>query len=165
MDASGWMLNIIGAILSLGMSTANLSTLRSTVFRISCTHSALRHTKSSGDPNRDGRITVVDAVIALQMAVRGGHSGDGSDYLLSASNNTLMRMLKEHLPLADKTLKIMRSGHGFETQYMVEEVHHKKHWQTKLLTRLCSMTRTALVALFLWFLRELLDYHNINEIK
>ena len=27
MDASGWMLNIIGAILSLGISVANLSTL------------------------------------------------------------------------------------------------------------------------------------------
>ena len=48
-------------------------------------------------------------------------------------------------------------GHGSETQYTVEEVHHRKHWQTKLLTRLCGMTRTALVALFSWVLRELFD--------
>ena len=52
----------------------------------------------------------------------------GSDYLLGASNKTLMRMLKERLPLAGKTLKITRSGHGFETQYRVEEVQHEKHW-------------------------------------
>ena len=72
----------------------------------------------------------------------------------------MMRMLKEYLPLAGKTLKITRSGHGFETQFTVEEVRHKKHWQTKPLTRLCGMTRTAFalsrVAL-LWVLRELLD--------
>ena len=42
----------------------------------------------------------------------------------------------------------------------IEEVQYKKHWKTKPLTRLYSMTRTALalsrVAL-LWVLRELLD--------
>ena len=38
----------------------------------------------------------------------------------------------------------------------LEEVQHGKHWQTKLLRRLCGMTRTALVALFSWVLRELL---------
>ncbi len=80
----------------------------------------------------------------------------GSDYLLGASNKTLMRMLKERLPLAGKTLKITRSGHGFETQFTVEEAQHKKHWRIKPLTRLCGMTRTALVVL-LWLLRELLD--------
>lgn len=80
----------------------------------------------------------------------------GSDYLLGASNKTLMRMLKEHLPLAGKTLKITRSGHGFETQFTVEGAQHKKHWQTKPLTRLCGMTRTALA--LLWFLRKLLDW-------
>ena len=39
----------------------------------------------------------------------------------------------------------------------IEEMQHKKHWQTKPLTRLCGMTRTALVALFSWVLRELFD--------
>ena len=42
-------------------------------------------------------------------------------------------------------------------KHTVEEVQHKKHWQTKLLPRLGSMTRTTLVALFSWVLRELLD--------
>ena len=73
----------------------------------------------------------------------------GSDYLLGVSSKKLRWMLKEHLPLVGKTLKITRSGHGFETQYTVEEVQHKKHWQTKPLIRLC-------VAL-LCVLRELLD--------
>ena len=80
----------------------------------------------------------------------------GSDYLLGVSNKTLRWMLKEHLPLAGKTLKITRSGHGFETQFTVEEAQHKKHWRTKPLTRLCGMTRTTLA--FLWVLRELLDW-------
>lgn len=80
----------------------------------------------------------------------------GSDYLLGASNKTLVRMLKEHLPLAGKTLKITRSGHGFETQYTVEEVQHKKHWKKKLLARLWDMGRTALA---LWgFLLKLLEW-------
>ena len=81
----------------------------------------------------------------------------GSDYLLGVSNKTLMRMIKEHLPLTGKTLKIItRSGHGFETQYTVEKVQHKKHWQTKPLTCLYGMTRMALA--FLWVLRKLLDW-------
>ena len=57
--------------MSSGVSAANLSTLRLMWLLLSCTHSALRHTKSSGDLNGDGQIRVVDAVIALQMAVRG----------------------------------------------------------------------------------------------
>ena len=80
----------------------------------------------------------------------------GSDHLLGASNKTLMWMLKEHLPLAGKTLKLTRSGHGFETQYMVEEVQHKKHWRTKPLTRLCDMMHVAIA--LLGVLRELLDW-------
>ena len=62
--------------MSSGVSAANLSTLRLMWLLLSCTHSALRHTKSSGDLNGDGQIRVVDAVIALQMAVSGGHSDD-----------------------------------------------------------------------------------------
>ena len=38
----------------------------------------------------------------------------------------------------------------------VEEVPHKKHWQTNPLTRLCGMTRTAIA--LLWVLRKLLDW-------
>jgi hypothetical protein len=34
----------------------------------------------------------------------------------------------------------------------VEEVQHKKHWQTK------PLTRAALLALFSWVLRKLLDW-------
>lgn len=81
---------------------------------------------------------------------------DDTGMLLAVSSKNLMRLLKKHSPLTGKTLKIMRSGHGSETQYTVEEVQHGKHWQTKLLRRLCGMTRTALVALFSWVLRELL---------
>ena len=40
----------------------------------------------------------------------------------------------------------------------IEEAQHKKHWQTKPLTRLCGMTRAALLALFSWVLRKLLDW-------
>ena len=36
----------------------------------------------------------------------------------------------------------------------IEEVHHRKHWQTKPLTRLCGMMRAAIA--LLWVLRELL---------
>ena len=46
--------------------------------------------------------------------------------------------------------------------FEIEETQHKKHWQTKLLTRLCGMTRTACVALsrvaLLWVLRKLPDW-------
>jgi hypothetical protein len=38
----------------------------------------------------------------------------------------------------------------------LDEAQHKKNWQTKPLTRLCGMTRTAL-ALW-WVLRKLLDW-------
>ena len=83
----------------------------------------------------------------------------GSDYLLGVSNKTLRWMLKEQLPLAGKTLKITRSGHGFETQYTVEEVQHKKHWKKKLLARLCGVVaRTALPELFSWVISKLLDW-------
>lgn len=43
----------------------------------------------------------------------------------------------------------------------IEEVQHKQHWQTKPLTRLCGMTRTALAisrVVLLWVLRELLGW-------
>ena len=38
---------------------------------MSCTHSALRHTKKRGDLDSDGQITVVDVIIELQMTVSG----------------------------------------------------------------------------------------------
>ena len=44
------------------------------------------------------------------------------DLLLGVSSKNLMRLLKRHRPLAGKTFKITRSGHGFETTYQVEEV-------------------------------------------
>jgi hypothetical protein len=47
--------------------------------------------------------------------------------------------------------------HGFETRYTVEEVQHKKPWQKKLLARFWGMVRTALLALFSWMLRELME--------
>ena len=88
----------------------------------------------------------------------------GSDYLLGVSSKKLRWMLKEHLPLVGKTLKITRSGHGFETQYTVEEVQHKKNWKKRLLARFWGVVaHTALPKLFswmlrLWVLRELLDW-------
>ena len=46
------------------------------------------------------------------------------DMLFGVSSKGLMRLLKKHLPLTGKTLKITRSGRGFETSYQVEEVEH-----------------------------------------
>jgi hypothetical protein len=75
--------------------------------------------------------------------------------ILGISSKPLLRALKPFAPLGEKTLVITKSGHGFETRYTVEEAQHKKNWRTKSLTRLWSMTRTALA---LWgFLRELFD--------
>jgi hypothetical protein len=76
------------------------------------------------------------------------------DRILGISSKPFMRALKPFTPLGGKTIVITKSGHGFETTYTVEEVPYKKHWQTKLLTRLCGMMRAAIA--LLWVLRELL---------
>ena len=44
------------------------------------------------------------------------------DMSLGVSSKGLMRLLKKKLPLAGKSFKITRSGHGVETTYQVEEV-------------------------------------------
>ena len=44
------------------------------------------------------------------------------DLLFGVSSKGLMRLLKKELPLAGKSFKITRSGHGVETTYQVEEV-------------------------------------------
>ena len=73
MDASGWLPNIMGGghefrdecgeSLNLAINTV------ADVLHTLCTEA---HQEQRGDLNGDGQITVVDAGIALRMAVSGG---------------------------------------------------------------------------------------------
>lgn len=67
-----------GAIRRLWMSVANLTTLRLMRLRMFCTHSTAKRTQSGAATSTViyNQITTADAVIALQMAVRGEHSDD-----------------------------------------------------------------------------------------
>ena len=44
------------------------------------------------------------------------------DLIFGVTSKNLMRLLKNHRPLKGKTLKISRTGRGFDTKYAVEAV-------------------------------------------
>ena len=78
MDASGWLLNGGGHEFrgecgeSLNIAINGVADVLHTL----CTEA---HQEQRGDLNGDGQITVVDAVIALQIVVSGEYDGDAAD--------------------------------------------------------------------------------------
>ena len=47
---------------------------------------------------------------------------DGEEKVFTVSSMRLMTELKEHLPIANKTIKIVGTGTGMKTNYEVEEL-------------------------------------------
>lgn len=79
---------------TLWASVVNLSTLRSTLLRMPCTHSNNEADQQRrGDLNGDDQITVSDAIIALQMTVRGVYddaadmNSDGRGYVTGCADD------------------------------------------------------------------------------